>query len=217
MTEANRKHRSFAICTLVALTLSACIDNSEEIEVVQQGDTLDVFGAIDARTVHILRDAKAAAPEVTTLRLVNIPGSLDDEASLTGLAAFVKEEKLAIVVPSDGIVASGGTDMAVMSLDRVIENGACVGVHSWGGGGVFGSTSGADAPRDDPQHQLYLDFYKTVDVPEELYWFTLEAAGPDGIHWMSPEEINRFNLSNVPLDETISETARERRLRCDQR
>lgn len=213
----NLKHYTLAIGVAAALSLSGCIGNGEEIEVVQRGDTLDVFGAIDADTVHTLRDALADAPEIKTLRLVNIPGSLDDEASLTDLAAFVKEKNLAIVVPSDGIVASGGTDMAVMSLDRVVENGACVGVHSWGGGGVFSSTSGADVPRDDPQHQLYLDFYKTVDVPEEFYWFTLEAAGPEAIHWMSPEEINRFNLSKVPLDETISETAEERALRCDPR
>lgn len=211
------KTYALAICIAAGLTLAACGDTGEEIEVVQRGDTLDVMGGIDANTITTLRAAVAAAPEVKTLRLVNIPGSADDEASLTILASFIREKGLAIVVPSEGMVASGGTDMTVMSLNRVIEEGACIGVHSWGASGLFAGAAGADVPRDDPQHQLYLDFYETVDVPAEFYWFTLDAAPPEAIHWMSPAEINHYNLSTVPLDETNPETAEARAKRCDMR
>lgn len=214
------KHRmtrlgGFTLSALVVLGVSACSLAYEDVTVQKNGKTLDVTGVIDADTVETISVALADSPEITTLRLVNVPGSADDEASLNALVALVKDNNLATRVPANGLVASGGTDMAVMSKNRVIEKGACVGVHSWAIGNLFGFDSGADLPRSDEAHDLYLDFYETVNVPASFYWFTLEAASPEGMHWMSAKEINRFNLSKVRLDETPTETAAEREARCN--
>jgi len=217
MANGNIRLGGLSLLIVAGLVLSACADYGEEVSVTQQGDTLDVVGVIDGGTVSTIREAVEAAPEVTTLRLINIPGSSDDEASLNALAAFIKQKNLAIIVPSEGMVASGGTDMAVMSTNRTIEQGACVGVHSWAAGGIFGFEAASEMPRSAEEHTLYLDFYKTVDVPAEFYWFTLDAASPANIHWMSPAEINQFNLSVVKLDETVLETSQERAARCDLR
>ena len=39
--------------------------------------------------------------------------------------------------------------------------------------------------RDHEEHRVYLDFYEEMGIPEAFYWFTLEAASADEVHWMS--------------------------------
>ncbi len=198
------------------VALAAC-SSYPETEFVPGADGIDVSGVIDGRTLAGLESAVNGNPGLDRLVLRNVPGSADDEASLTDLGRFIRSSGLATLVPGDGLVASGGTDMALMGVTRTIEPGACIGVHSWGAGGLFGEETGADVPKGDPAHELYLSFYKEVGIPEEFYWFTLSAAGPDDIHWMSAEEINRYGLSTVPVSAMPGETAEQRARRCSAR
>ena len=41
---------------------------------------------------------------------------------------------------------------------------------------------------------MFLEYYREMDVPEDFYWFTLDAAPPERIHWMSDDEILVFGL-----------------------
>ena len=43
---------------------------------------------------------------------------------------------------------------------------------------------------------MFLDFYADMGTPEDFYWYTLEAAPPDDIHWMTPEELIRFRMTS---------------------
>ncbi|WP_343561662.1 hypothetical protein [Kiloniella sp. b19] len=199
------------------LLVSGCAATATSAEFTADGDSLIFTGEIDGNTLGSLKRALRDNPGVTQIHLLEVPGSVDDEASLTALADFIRRRDLITVVPSDGLVASGGTDMALMGTTRIIEDGACIGVHSWAVPTLLGYESGADVPDSSPDHDLYLDFYESVDIPEDFYWFTLEAAGPEEIHWMSPEEINFFGLSVIPLDESLHETDRQRARRCDNR
>lgn len=196
---------------LTGFGLSSCTGSDERVTLIARGTSLDVTGVIDADTLGAIKEARQVVPETTTLNLVNVPGSRDDDASLHTLASYIRRNNLTTIVPARGLVASGGTDMAVMGINHTIENGACVGVHSWNTRGVAGS----DLPVTADDHKLYLTFYRSVGVSDAFYWFTLSAAGPDDMHWMSPAEINRFGLSIVPLDEGGSETVAERAARCD--
>ena len=215
MTLQNTKLILLALSIVVALTLPSCGIQSQPMAVTSRGDTLEVRGVIDAETLATLKTAQSQAPDIRTLSLVNVPGSVDDNTSLTVLAAYVRGNNFSTVVPANGMVASGGTDMALMGTPRIIEDGACIGVHSWASETLFRTKAGSGVPRADPQHRLYLDFYNSVGVPEAFYWYTLEVAGPDDIHWMSPSDINRFGLSQIPLRTDIAETALERKIRCD--
>ena len=47
---------------------------------------------------------------------------------------------------------------------------------------------------DSAEHDLFLDLYADLGIPADFYWFTLSAAPADGMHYMSEEEILRFNL-----------------------
>ena len=51
-----------------------------------------------------------------------------------------------------------------------------------------------DLPEDHEEHRLYLDYYEEMGIPAEFYWRTLSAAPPEGIHWMTEEELERFGF-----------------------
>jgi hypothetical protein len=195
-----------------AISLSACTTSMAEM-FQPNGPGLDVSGEIDSDTPDLLEDALDRSPGIKTLRLLAVPGSSDDETSLQVLMPLIREEGLTTIVPAKGVVASGGTDMALMGVRRIIEPGACIGVHSW----AWDGGSGADLPHDDPEHVLFLEFYTAIGMSEAFYWFTLAAAGPDDMHWMSEDEINRFALSMIPVTGSPAETPEQRAARCERR
>ena len=159
-----------------------------------RGDTAFMSGVITSALPAKLLRLFAEHPEVATVELVTVPGSIDDEANLRA-ARRLHERGLATRLAHRGAVASGGTDFFLAGKTRSIGEGASIGVHSWGAGP---GESGADLPRDDPLHRIYLDFYRQVGVPEAFYWFTLEAAPVERIHVMTTAEIARFGLRRDP-------------------
>ncbi|WP_120500338.1 alpha/beta hydrolase [Roseovarius sp. EL26] len=196
-----------------AIVLGACASYMPAV-FKPVGNALVIEGVIDADTLANLQQTLRENPEVNRLILQNVPGSADDESSLTSLGQFIRKSDLATFVPANGVVASGGTDMVAMGKVRIIAPGACVGVHTWAEGGLLGADTGADLPRNDPRHQMYLSFYQEMGIPEEFYWFTLNAAGADDVHWMTKEEINRYRLSTVPVKGDSAETREQREQRC---
>jgi hypothetical protein len=208
-----RLKRLRALALLPILGLAACA-SYPELAYTKAGSSLILTGVIDAETAPSLSAALRTNPEVNRLILDSIPGSADDEASLSKLAKLVRNSGVTTHVPSHGMVASGGTDMVVMGKTRRIDTGACIGVHTWAAGW---SETGADLARDDPKHDLYLDFYRDMGIDPAFYWFTLDAAGPDNVHWMSAAEINRFGLSSTLVKDPKDETFSQRKKRCDAR
>lgn len=92
------------------------------------------------------------------------------------------------------VIASGGVDFFIAGTTRTIEPGAMVGVHAWSDG----STSAASLPGNDLQHRLFIDYYQSMGLPdpEGFYFFTINAASPEDIHYMTPNEIARYGLTN---------------------
>ena len=133
---------------ILVLALASCAFLIPKVEFRRSGDALVLEGVIDGRTLGDLKAALDENPGINRLVLQHIPGSADDENSLTSLASFIRASELTTVVPSDGAVASGGTDMLVMGKTRRIEPGACVGVHTWGAGGLFSVKAGIDVPKE---------------------------------------------------------------------
>ena len=156
------------------------------------GDTAVMSGVICADTPAKVLRLVHEHPKVRTIEMANVPGSIDDEANLRA-AAYVRKFGFATILKSNGNVASGGTDFFLAGKTRTFEQGAKFGIHSWGGGGFNGS----DVPKDDPQHQLYLKYYKEMGIPAEFYWRTLEAAPANDIHWMTEKELVDFKFQTA--------------------
>ncbi|GLO63025.1 hypothetical protein MACH09_35330 [Vibrio sp. MACH09] len=181
------------------------------------GSISTMTGVIDGETASQLSEELADNLSVNTLVLKGIPGSIDDESSLADVYKVIDDHQLTLIVPAEGYVASGGTDMLLMSRKRVIEPGACIGVHSWAMGEGGELVEGGQLPRDASEHQMYLDFYKKAGIDAEFYWFTLEKADSENMHWMSAEEINRFHLSTVDVLDLQNENEQQRTARCENR
>lgn len=128
-------------------------------------------------------------PNVHTIEMTIVPGSIDDEANLRA-ALFVRQHGLKTRIGSEGMIASGGTDFFLAGAQRDVEAGAHIGIHSWGGGDLGGDK----IPRDAPEHQPYLQYYRAIGITDAFYWRTLEAAPPEGIHWMTEAEINEYEV-----------------------
>ena len=128
-------------------------------------------------------------PEVTTIEMTIVPGSIADDANMRA-CHYVYDHGITTRLNSRSAVASGGTDFFLAGKKRIVENGATLGVHSWGGGGV----PATEVPKDDPVHKKYIELYEKTGVPASFYWYTLEAAPAEGIHIMTEEEIEKYNV-----------------------
>ena len=161
------------------------------VEFRVRGHVAEMTGTIDGSTPGKVLELIVEHPDVDTIEMIDVPGSMDDEANLRA-ALLVREHGFTTRIGADGEIASGGTDFFLAGAIRIVEPGARIGVHSWGGGPVEATA----LPRDHESHELYLEFYRAIDIPEDFYWFTLEAAPPDDIHWMTPNEIVRYRVDS---------------------
>ena len=157
-----------------------------------RGDMLFVRGVVDGGSHEKVYDVLNNELRVGTLVFTMVPGSVDDDTNLA-LGRMLRRAGVATYLPARGEVASGGTDLFLAGTRRIVERGARIGVHSWSAGFFFGP-SAVDLPRDHPEHAKYLDYYRDIGIPEAFYWFTLEAAPPDDIHWMTEEEMQKYRI-----------------------
>ncbi len=155
------------------------------------GTHIVAVGDIDGGTAGRFRQIRAAHPEARTLVLEYVGGSVNDQANLR-FSRQVRSAGFKTVVPSGGLVASGGTDLFLAGVERTLQAGACVGVHSWSGGD---GREGRFVPTDDPEHAEYVAFYQDLGIDPAFYWYTLAAAPSDGMHWMTLGEARRFGLT----------------------
>lgn len=185
------------VLPFAVLLLSACalLFDYEPVSFSVSGDAAIMTGVIGGDIGEKLRTLLDEHPEINTIVLHNVGGSVDDEANLEA-ARWVRERGLNTLIPGDGMVASGGTDFFLAGVKRTAQPGARIGVHSWRGLIV----EGAKAPKDDPEHRKYLLYYKAMGIPAEFYWYTLRAAPSGGMHWMSAEEQRRYRVVTSVAD-----------------
>ena len=159
------------------------------------GTTAEMNGVIDFTTPGVVRTLFAEHPDLTTIVMVDVPGSADDPENIEA-ARMVRAHGVTTVVPSAGVIASGGVDFFLAGETRIIEPCAKLGVHDWEDEDDADVTvRGFDLPRDHPMHVMFLDYYRDMGVPASFYWYTLEVAPPERIHWMSDEEILVYEMA----------------------
>lgn len=167
-------------------------------EVENANSTFAVLhGYIATTTPNTVNDFIANYPNVTTLVFMQVPGSLDDEANLIASQAL-RNVGYKHYIPNvtayaeDAFIASGGVDMFVGGVVRVVDQGAEVGVHSW----TDGVNDATFYPPGHQFHQPYIDYYVNVGFSqqeaEDFYYFTINAAPAAGVHFMSESELNQY-------------------------
>jgi hypothetical protein len=179
---------------IVIMLLSSCSERytirkyglqPPTIEVI--GDKAFVNGTLGMTFYDLFTETLKKHPEIKTIVLLDIPGSVDDEWNLKS-CQLLYEKGLNTELLNNSIVQSGGTDLFVSGKKLIISDGAMIGVHSWAGA----KNPAIEYPREHNVHKMFLDFYISADVDTSFYWYTLQAAPADGMHFMTEEEIKRY-------------------------
>lgn len=167
---------------------------SSTFEIV--GTDAIVRGDLGSRTFEQVEVLIKNHPEVDTLVLQDISGSVNDEVNVE-TARLVRNAGLNTHVPADGQIYSGGVDLFAAGVERTVEPGAVLGVHSWCCGPD--GKSADEFPTDSPVHATHLA-YSTEMLGEQagrdFYFFTLSSAPFDGMHEMTMEELSEHLLTN---------------------
>lgn len=188
-----------AVCT--ALAISSCgymelayLNMGQTTSFVVDGQTLEVSGTLNQNTLAAFEAVIAEHPGVNRLVLLDVPGSVDDDANLQ-LGHRVRDLGLDTHLTATSEVYSGGSDLFLAGVNRSMEQGAIIGVHSWG----TATESATDFPKEHPVHQSYVDYTARMLGSAEFYWFTLTAAPAEGMHNMTPAEIEKYRLLTEPV------------------
>ncbi|MFY0660911.1 MAG: alpha/beta hydrolase [Shimia sp.] len=196
--------RFVAVCGAAALGLAAlagCVqlevaylNATDTIAFEADGGDLLVNGTLNSRSLVAFEQAISDNPNVTRLVLLEIPGSVDDEVNLQ-LGHRVRDLGLDTHLAAESEVHSGGSDLFLAGVQRSMEEGAIIGVHSW----AAGNLQGRDLPKTDPEHAAYLSYTKRMLGSDAFYWFTLDAAPVQETHVMSAAEIEKYGLLTQPV------------------
>lgn len=172
----------------------AYLNSYDTIAFEPSGEDLLVSGTLNQHSLASFEQAIAENPDTTRLVLVYVPGSVDDDTNLK-LGNRVRDLGLDTHLTAESEVHSGGTDLFLAGVERTMEAGAIIGVHSWGQGNL----QGRDVPREDPVHAAYVDYTARMLGSADFYWFTLEAAPVEDTHEMTLDEISEYGLLTKPV------------------
>lgn len=185
---------------LCLITFSACeAELSEETQefgiftVLDGGNEVEMNGEIGTNALSDFQDLLSDHPDVDLITIKECGGSTDDEYNLL-LSKLVHDQGIDIHLASDGLIASGGVDFFVAGYKRTIGSNTMIGVHSWSDG----KNEAVDFPKGHENHIPYINYYKSIGFSqseaEEFYYFTINAARANGMHYMTDEEIETFGL-----------------------
>lgn len=158
-----------------------------------RGSEVYLNGTLGTKTYKQFKDLIRHHPEVNTIVLQNVPGSINDAVNMhTG--RIIREAGLTTKVLADSNISSGGVDLFCAGKKRIVTKGAQLGIHSWGGEGISAHT----LSKDHPAHQYQITYFTMCLGPEkgpDFYFRTLEAAPAEGMHYMSDEEIKNWTVA----------------------
>ena len=177
--------------TTVGEALAGIGDTTLDIK----GNEVYLNGTLGTNAYVQFKDLIENHPEVTTIVLENVPGSINDAVNMhTG--RIIREAGLNTKVLADSEIASGGVDLFCAGKQRIVTSGARLGIHSWGGDGI----SAGELAKDHPAHQHQIEYFTMCLGTQKgpaFYFRTLEAAPASEIHWMDDTEIKETIATQV--------------------
>ena len=151
-------------------------------------------GNTNGMSVSMVRRFLDDNPQVDTLVMGKMPGTRDADMN-TRIAREIRKRGLKTHLPKNGFIASGAVDLFLAGAQRTMECGALIGVHSWS---VAGARSTIRiSPQDmgtDRRQKHHEKFLTDMGIDPAFYAYTRAAAEPEKIHYMSMDEIRRFDL-----------------------
>lgn len=141
-------------------------------------------GATPGQFAALLRDF----PEITTLEMIECPGTDDDRANMK-LGRMIRAAGIATHVPAGGSVRSGAVELFLAGASRQIDDGAEFAVHSW-----------LDDSGRQPQHfaadslenRIYLDYYAEMGMAQataRAFYDMTNSAANDDAKWLTAQDM----------------------------
>jgi len=179
-----------AVWMLGAQNITGLVLNQFEVTAFRvAGTTLYMEGEINSKTLGQFEEIIAAHPDISLLVEGVVPGSMDDD-TMIALAYRVRELGISTHLGANSEIYSGGVDLFLAGVNRTMEQGAKIGVHSWSD--PFKDAK--DYPRSSPEHKQNRKYIEDMLGDDAFYWFTIYAAPGDGMKLMSDEEIMEYGL-----------------------
>lgn len=161
------------------------------------GENLFLLGTFDSYTADHVIDVLKRHPEIKRIVLTANGGSIDDRDTLR-LGRYIRNRGLDSHVIANGVATSGGVSLFLAGKQRSVGSGAFLGVHSWAAcpsdRGKSRCKSATEFERDDEAHDLHLDYTFEMLDSGDFYWFSIKSAPHRSIHWLSQDELRRFNV-----------------------
>lgn len=158
-------------------------------------NTILLNGIINTKSLTEFNKLYSANIDIKQIKIKKCDGSINDNINLQ-LSKRVNSLNLNTHIMDDGIIASGGVDFFLAGIKRSIGKNVKIGIHSWADG--EGKTA-IDFPNGHENHQAYIDYYKSIgfleDKAKAFYYFTINTAPAQDIHWMTTDEILSYNIT----------------------
>lgn len=177
----------------IRMVLNESLTQAGSTQVNVDGTTATITGEAGTLTYVQISDVISNRPEVDTLLLQHVPGSVNDDINMhTG--RLIRNAQLTTKVAENSVIASGGVDLFAAGFNRIYTDGAFVGVHSWA------TSDGVEASKldkNDALHGAQLTYFREMlgeSLGPEFYFFTLNAAPFESIHQMTLAELEKYLL-----------------------
>ena len=178
----------------VRLVINESFFGSGNSTLTVDGTTAKLHGEVGSLTYIQIRDLINNHPEVTTILLQYVPGSMNDEINMhTG--RLIRNAQLTTKVETTSIIASGGVDLYASGFTREYSEGAFIGVHSWCCG--EDNKPANELGEDHPDHGAQLTYFREMlgaELGPEFYFYTINAAAFDTVHNMTKNELDKYLL-----------------------
>ncbi|MEP0262916.1 hypothetical protein [Dokdonia sp.] len=196
----------FAIILLTSFLLTSCNSDDDTSQDFSSTFTFDIFtvqpdeqtvimnGEIKSRTLQDFTNMLQGHPNIQRINMGTVPGSNDDEINFQ-VGIMLRQNNINTHILDNGIIASGGVDLFLAGVQRTRGENTMIGVHSWSDGDGNQAT---DFPVDSAEHLPNIQYYENIGYNSQwsraFYFFTINAAPAEGIHWMTEEEITQFEV-----------------------
>lgn len=182
----------------------AVADNERTPETQTQMVVVDsdlfLLGTFDSYTADMVIQKLESNEGVERVVFTANGGSNDDRDTLR-LGRYIRAQELHTHLITDGVAASGGVSLFLAGVERSVGAGAFVGIHAWAqcsrNASGYQCRSATEFERDDEVHDLHRDYIVEMLGDDAFYWFSINAAAHNSIHWLPEEDLHQFQVVNT--------------------
>lgn len=188
-----------------SLTFAKSIINESETLAAISGENLFLLGTFDDYTADYVIEILENNSNVTRVVLTANGGSINDKETLR-LGRYIRAKGLDTHIIANGVATSGGVSLFLAGKNRSVGSGAFLGVHSWAqcpGPGGSECKPATEFDNKDIAHNLHLDYTIEMLGNGDFYWFSINSAPHNSIHWLTNDELLRFDITNHQIDLSI--------------